>query len=231
MTITLTWSDVALRLALTIIAGAVIGFERGETGHAAGLRTTLLVALAACLAMLQANWLMNTGGKASDSFVVTDLMRLPLGILSGVGFIGAGAILRKDDLIVGVTTAATLWYVTVIGLCFGGGQIELGVVGSLLGVIVLPGLRRLEARMRQERVFNLYVKWKGDTTSEDKILAAISASRLKASKIAVKYDNVEQTQELRCSVTHRPLAAEDPVPRALRELAHLQGIVELEWQG
>ncbi|ATQ69063.1 MULTISPECIES: MgtC/SapB family protein [Methylosinus] len=179
MTITLTWSDVALRLALTIIAGAVIGFERGETGHAAGLRTTLLVALAACLAMLQANWLMNTGGKASDSFVVIDLMRLPLGILSGVGFIGAGAILRKDDLIVGVTTAATLWYVTVIGLCFGGGQIELGVVGSLLGVIVLPGLRRLEARMRQERVFNLYVKWKGDTKSEDKILAAISASRRK----------------------------------------------------
>ncbi|BGE86542.1 hypothetical protein Ms3S1_29780 [Methylosinus sp. 3S-1] len=53
----------------------------------------------------------------------------------------------------------------------------------------------------------------------------------KASKIAVKYDNVEQTQELRCSVTHRPLAAEDPVPQALRELAHLQGIVELEWQG
>ena len=56
----------------------------------AGLRTTILVALAACLSMVQARWLMNSVGKAPNSFVVLDLMRLPLGILTGVGFIGGG---------------------------------------------------------------------------------------------------------------------------------------------
>ena len=71
---------------------------------------------------------MNSVGKAPDSFVVLDLMRLPLGILTGVGFIGGG-ILKRGDSIQGVTTAATLWFVTVIGLCFGGGQNELGVTG------------------------------------------------------------------------------------------------------
>jgi putative Mg2+ transporter-C (MgtC) family protein len=58
---------------------------------------------------------------------MNDLMRLPLGILIGVGFIGGGAILRRDDIVVGVTTAATLWLVTVIGLCLGGGQLALGL--------------------------------------------------------------------------------------------------------
>ena len=110
------WGDVALRLVLTIIAGALIGYNRTEHGKAAGLRTTLFVCLAASVAMIQMNLLLPMAGKPSDSFITNDLMRLPLGILTGVGFIGGGAILRRDNIISGVTTAATLWYVTVIGL-------------------------------------------------------------------------------------------------------------------
>ena len=111
-----------------------------------GLRTTILVALAACLSMVQASWLMNSVGTAPDSFVVLDLMRLPLGILTGVGFIGGGAILKRGDSIQGVTTAATLWFVTVIGLCFGGGQNELGVTGAALGLLTLRALSFLRGR-------------------------------------------------------------------------------------
>ena len=124
MPVTLDWEHVALRLILTVAAGFVIGFNRGEHGRPAGMRTTLLVCLAASLSMIQANLLMNSVGKAHDSFVILDLMRLPLGILSGMGFIGAGAILRKDSLVLGVTTAATLWFTTMMGLCFGGGQLD-----------------------------------------------------------------------------------------------------------
>jgi len=108
-----------VRLACALIAAGIIGYNRGEHGKAAGLRTTLLVCLAAAVAMLQVNALLPLAGRGSDSFVMNDLMRLPLGILTGVGFIGAGAILRRREVVTGVTTAATLWYVTVIGLCFG----------------------------------------------------------------------------------------------------------------
>jgi putative Mg2+ transporter-C (MgtC) family protein len=87
----LTWQAIAWRLALTAICAGILGFDRDQRGHTAGLRTNLLVGLAACLAMLQANWLINSNGRAEDSFVVMDIMRLPLGILSGIGFIGAGA--------------------------------------------------------------------------------------------------------------------------------------------
>ena len=83
--------------------------------------------------MIQMNLLMESNGKTQDSFAVMDLMRLPLGILTGVGFIGAGAIVRKSEMVVGVTTAATLWFATVVGLCLGGGQLILGSVSTVIG--------------------------------------------------------------------------------------------------
>ena len=126
MTTILTGQEIALRLGLTVLAGALIGFNRSEHGRPAGLRTTMLVCLAASLSMIQANLLLGAAGRPADSFVTLDLMRLPLGILSGMGFIGGGVILKRQNLVFGITTAATLWFVTVLGLCFGGGQTVLG---------------------------------------------------------------------------------------------------------
>ncbi len=146
-----SWEDIALRLLLTCVAGAVIGLDRGVRGHAAGLRTTILVALAASVAMIQANLLLSVTGKTPDSFGVMDQMRLPLGILTGVGFIGAGTILRRGDLVTGVTTAATLWIVTVIGLCFGGGQLALGIAATAISFATLTVLRWLDLRVPRKQ--------------------------------------------------------------------------------
>ena len=153
-----TWEDIGLRLFLTMIAGAIIGFNRGARGHAAGLRTTILVGLAASVAMIQANILLSVGGKAADSFGVMDILRLPLGILTGVGFIGGGAILKRGDLVTGVTTAATLWVVTVIGLCLGGGQLGLGATATLFGVITLWMLKWLDMRIPREHRAMLVIR-------------------------------------------------------------------------
>ena len=105
---TLTNADIAWRLALAVVAGFVIGFNRSAHEHPAGLRTTLLVCVAAAVAMIQANILLGTTQNQEGHTNTLDLMRLPLGILTGVGFIGGGAILRRDGLVQGVTTAATL---------------------------------------------------------------------------------------------------------------------------
>ena len=143
MPLTLQWGDIALRLVLTIIAGTLVGIDRSERGQAAGLRTTILVCLAAAVAMIQMNLLMPTAGRTPESFVTLDLMRLPLGILTGMGFIGGGAILRRGRMVQGVTTAATLWLVTVIGLCLGGGQLALGMTTLAITLLVLWGLNLL----------------------------------------------------------------------------------------
>src|SRR5215467_11149288 len=141
MSITLTWPEIGLRLLCALIAGALIGLNRSEHGRAAGIRTAILVCLAACVAMLQVNLLLPLAGRTPDSFVMNDLMRLPLGILSGMGFIGAGAIVRRNNFVGGVTTAATLWLLTVLGLCFGGGQVLLGLTGTGIAAVILTFLK------------------------------------------------------------------------------------------
>src|SRR6202021_2559541 len=150
MPLTLTWQDIALRLAMSLAAGGLIGLDRGEHGRPAGLRTILLVCLAASVAMIQTNLLLGTAGRPANSFVMLDMMRLPLGILSGMGFIGGGVILKRGDMVVGVTTAATLWFVTVLGLCFGGGQLALGLAVLALGILVLRVVKRVESRWKQD---------------------------------------------------------------------------------
>lgn len=145
-----SWWELVLRLVLTVLAAGLIGLNREAHGHAAGLRTTMLVGLAACVAMIQANILLAGGGRVADSFSTTDVLRLPLGILTGVGFIGGGAILRRGRLVTGLTTAATMWMVTVIGLAFGGGQLALGTAASALAVITLWGLKWVDLKLPRQ---------------------------------------------------------------------------------
>ena len=152
-----TWTDILVRLLLTVIAGAMLGFNREAHGHAAGLRTTILVTLAASVAMIQANILLPLEGKNAGSFAVMDLMRLPLGILTGVGFLGGGAILKKGDSITGVTTAATLWIATVIGLCLGGGQEALGIISTVLGLATLWAMKWIDLQIPREHSATLVV--------------------------------------------------------------------------
>ena len=160
--------EIVLRLVLTVLSATLFGLDREGHGGPAGLRTTILVCLAASVAMIQANLLLPTVGRAQDSFVMLDLMRLPLGILSGVGFIGAGVIFRRNDLVVGVTTAASLWIATVIGLCFGGGQLALGAIATGVGTVVLWGLKWLERYIPQElRAELILITAQDGPTSED----------------------------------------------------------------
>jgi len=174
MPLTLDWPTVMLRLACTLAAGVAFGVNRSESGKAAGLRTTILVCLAASLAMLQANALLDQTGKAKDSFATLDLMRLPLGILTGMGFIGAGAVLRKDGLVIGVTTAAMLWFVTVIGLCFGGGQYRLGAAGTVLGLSVLWGLGFIEHKLERRKAAWLTLRYAIDSDCPQRLIAQLS---------------------------------------------------------
>jgi len=195
-----TWTDIALRLLLTMLAGAIIGFDRGARGHAAGFRTTILVALAASVAMIQANILLPVTGKTSESFAVMDLMRLPLGILTGVGFIGAGTIVRKGELITGVTTAATLWLVTVIGLCFGGGQLALGTAATALAVITLWALKWVDAMISREHRARLVLSCRPSWNVLDDVSALVRPmnfhARFQEQRLRADSDKAEYVFEL-----------------------------------
>jgi putative Mg2+ transporter-C (MgtC) family protein len=236
MPVVLTWEQVAVRILLAALASFLIGYNRDERGKRLGIRTTMLVCLAATLSMLQANLLMNTVGKPSNSFVVLDLMRLPLGILSGIGFIGAGAILRKDGLVRGVTTAATIWYVTVLGLIFGGGQLILGCTGTLLALFILWALRAVEKRMPTHRTSTLSIHFKdadstGSPEREADLRAHLLSGGYEVKEWTARYCG-HQLLTLSCDLEW-PMKghAQPETPELVRELARLPSVSSLVWKG
>jgi putative Mg2+ transporter-C (MgtC) family protein len=232
MPTTVQWHEIALRLALTIVAGAVLGANRSERGRAAGLVTTVLVCLAASVAMIQANLLLPTDGKTPDSPVTLDLMRLPLGILTGMGFIGAGAILRRGEMIRGVTTAATLWLVTVLGLCFGGGQIGLGLAGLVLGLLTLWGLKKLEMRMGQDRHATLILCSAVEGPTEEEVRAQLLAAGYRITSWGVTYQagDDKSCRMLRYDVEWHGGRDDAPPPAAVDQLARHPGVRMLRWR-
>ncbi len=227
MPLQLSWPELALRLVLTMAAGAVIGFNRESRGHAAGLRTTILVGLAACVAMLQANLLLSVVGKTPSHFAEMDLMRLPLGILTGVGFIGGGAILRRGDLVTGVTTAATLWMMTVIGLCIGGGQILLGVAATALGFVTLWGLRSLDRRMSREHRAVLVVAADATFSAIERLPALIGPLGYRARFL--KQGRTDARTELSFEVCWRRPETGPPPIDLLKRAQTTYDVLSFEW--
>jgi putative Mg2+ transporter-C (MgtC) family protein len=238
MPVTLTWEQIALRILLAAVASFLIGYNRDERGKSLGIRTTMLVCLAATLAMVQANLLMNSTGKVSNSFVVLDLMRLPLGILSGIGFIGAGAIVRKDGLIRGITTAATMWYVTVLGLLFGGGQLKLGIASTVLALFILWPLKRFEIYTPTHRTGSLSIQFATREASEGTILSLEGELRQRFQSAGysiqewtVRYRNAALCS-LECDLQWSQVGHKHPeTPDLMRELAALPYISQLRWRG
>jgi len=230
MPVTIGWSEISIRLALTLLAGALIGFNRGEHGRPAGMRTTILVSLAASLSMIQANLLMPTVGKAQNSFVVIDLMRFPLGILSGMGFIGAGVIVRRGSLVLGVTTAATLWFVTVIGLCFGGGQLGVGMAGLALGLAVLWLLKKVEVTIPQDREASLLLESTHQGPGPDEIRSALIGEGFKIISMGISYLDQGRIRKMRLQVKWRSNSTEPRQPTFLGSMAQHPGVLKARWQ-
>ena len=229
MSISPTSTEIAIRLAFTLLAGAVIGFNRDEHGRPAGLRTTLLVCLAAATVMIQTNLLLGTGGRAPDSFVTFDVMRLPLGVLSGIGFIGGGVILKRGDLVRGVTTAATMWFVTILGLCFGGGEIGLGLVSLALGIVVLWGLERIETRIPRERTSSLTVNLDKNGPDEGRFLAIIDGAGFRVVDLGMSYDRLREERIYECKILWRSHRREVVYPPFLEDLTREPGVSSFRW--
>jgi putative Mg2+ transporter-C (MgtC) family protein len=230
MPLLLTWEQIAIRLLLASIASFIIGLNRDEHGHPAGIRTTMLVCLAATLAMLQVNLLLPLAGKDPSSFVVMDLMRLPLGILTGVGFIGAGVIVRKNELVLGVTTAATLWFATVVGLCIGGGQLVLGSVSTVIGFGVLWGLRYIEYHVERYQLAELKITIQGDRLLPHELRDQLKTAGFQLNSLSFIDCVKEHRRKFDCEVRWPSPRGSFEVPPILAELESLPGVVELEWK-
>jgi putative Mg2+ transporter-C (MgtC) family protein len=161
---------ITLRLILAIVLGGLIGLEREQSNQAAGFRTHILVCLGSALIMLLSIY--GFGDFINEPQVRVDPARLAAQVISGIGFLGAGAILRNGLSVSGLTTAASLWVVAAIGLSIGAGFYFAAVLACLFVFISLWLLHSFEKRWLRAKRFHVF-KIRGNDRSGQ--LAAISS--------------------------------------------------------
>lgn len=183
----MTIFEMSLRILLAMAIGGVIGWERENSNRPAGLRTHMLVAIGAAVVMLMGEMSLD---KYAD-ITTMDPTRLGAQVISGIGFLGAGTILREGLTVRGLTTAASLWAVACLGLAAGGGFYESAIIGTIAIILTLTIFEYLEKKFRKIKLKGLYV----EVFCED-----LSAALVSIKKIAPNYDmnfqDVDITEEI-----------------------------------
>jgi len=132
------------RIAVGAVLGGIIGYERDRHRRPVGLRTHLIVAMAAATFTVVSSQFVYWQHYGKDDLVEVDTERIAASVVSAVGFLAAGAILRTGVTVQGLTTAAGLWLVTAIGMCAGAGMFVESAAVTLMGIVALTVLRRFE---------------------------------------------------------------------------------------
>jgi putative Mg2+ transporter-C (MgtC) family protein len=151
--------EILSRLLMAALLGSVIGFERERLNWAAGLRTHMLVCVGASLMMMVSAF--GFADALTQKNVVLDPSRVAAQVVSGIGFLGAGSILLRGEVVRGLTTAASLWSVAGIGLAVGRGMYTAAIGATVIILIILSGMKPLERRfisVRRQRSIQLLVE-------------------------------------------------------------------------
>jgi len=226
----LTLWEMYLRLLAAFLAGALVGWERESHGRPAGLRTTILACIASAVAMIisEALFIQSAATSPTGSWR-PDPARLGAGILTGIGFLGAGAIIRHADSIRGVTTAATLWFVTVLGLAFGSGEFGIGAAGVVLALITLYVLPAFEKHIPSEWYAKLSVTFKATAFKVDQLKARIEATGLVIKSMHLSFDVERQCRTVICEVKVKRSRVHPLSTQLVEDLAGSDGVMRVRW--
>ncbi len=217
------------KVVLAAILGGAIGFEREYHGQAAGFRTNVLVGMGACLMMLLSlhmEHLFHSSG--ADTVIRTDPGRIASYAIASMGFLGAGAIIKGRGSVRGLTTAASLWLVTGIGLSVGAGQVVPAIFTTGASLVVLYNLRRLKPILPHHIYTLLTVK----CLSRHKPLHEIKAVLATHPSLEIKFINFHKNV-VEGSVDYRlRIYSPEHLPwgHIVEELSHLPGIHEISWE-
>jgi putative Mg2+ transporter-C (MgtC) family protein len=221
-----TFETAAIRLALSFIAGGLIGLEREMTRQTAGLRTHILVSVGATLIMLvSAFGFADILGKDN---VVLDPSRVAAQVVSGIGFLGAAAVLRLGNNIKGITTAASIWAAAAVGLAIGAGLFLPAAIAVGLILVALVLLEALEHRFfPAERIKTINLFFTNTSVDTKKILRIAAA-------YAIKVQTINVIQELHRQRVKVNLLVKFPVtisiPRFYKDLRELASIYKIEME-
>lgn len=185
--------ELLLRLVLACVFGGIIGYERQSRRKSAGLRTNVLVCLGACLIMILSQEIyQHVEGKTN-----ADPARLAAQVVSGIGFLGAGAIMKEGLTVTGLTTAACLWVVAGVGLAVGGGFYSGAFITTALVFVTLGALSRLDNWVDHEKRIGLTIHTLDKAGQMMSISSCLEDLQLTIHGIKVKADEDEVAAEAR----------------------------------
>lgn len=202
--------EIVLRLLLGAVVGGIIGFEREIHGRAAGFRTQLIVCVAAVLIMIiSENYYHHI--DSMDPSLRIDPARIAAGALIGIGFLGAGVIIKSGYAVRGLTTAASIWIVSAIGLAIGGGLYFEGITTAFITIIALIILRAMEKTIKPLRYKNITIATSAAENADETIISIMEDIGLHIHSI--DYEKNRSTGEL---VYHYTVSTRD---RQVKKLA------------
>lgn len=221
----LEFFDLMLRLGMATLLGAAIGFERERQERAAGFRTHALVCVASALMMI-----VSTYGFPEEFGEVLDPARIAAQVVSGIGFLGAGVIIFRKNTVRGLTTAASVWAVSGIGLAVGGGLFVAGTAGAFFMLLIQGGLRPVERKLfahhsRRHRVLLTVPHTTIVFTDIQRIAANKPGFRLMSLDFDLDEKSKHDIVELTLEVKHP-----DDMLELLSQFRQINGLVHLVWR-
>jgi putative Mg2+ transporter-C (MgtC) family protein len=222
----LTWEEELLRVAVAAALGGAVGLERELREREAGFRTHMLVAVGSALFTLVSAYGFREFLLHGGSVVRADPTRIAAQIVTGIGFLGAGAIIRQGLSIRGLTTAATLWVVAAIGLAAGAGYYSAAVITTLVALVSLWPLR-IAAHVVTSRI----------RTETSRLVAQLPVgespgpliSELEAGGGRVQSLEISQEADRRTVQVDVTLPREADAPSIIARLGELEHVLEIRW--
>jgi putative Mg2+ transporter-C (MgtC) family protein len=210
--------DIAARLGLSFVAGTIIGFERASRRQVAGIRTHVVICLGATLLMLISIWLPQEFSHLKSG----DPGRIAAQVVSGIGFLGAGAMIRLGNNVRGLTTAASLWLIAAVGMAIGAGQFLAAGITEVLALAALWGLGKFEVKIfPAERNKTLELNFKNGVPDIKNLLDAIKSFGVRVMSMDVAQAFDQKGAKLRLLVGF-PGATD--IPGFLRALKSIKGL-------
>lgn len=195
---------IVTKLLLAALAGGVIGWEREMHGRPAGLRTHVLVSAGSCLMMvLSEGVFVKYGHLLATGVVRVDPGRMAAQVITGIGFLGAGVIIKEGMSVRGLTTAASLWMMSGIGMAFGLGMTSTGIFSTVLASAVLIVLKKMDCLVKKDRFLRLTVVADSQYDLFPQLLQIFSDANLSISNVEQDLNFEEQRVQYEFIVTRQ----------------------------
>lgn len=217
--------DLIVRLVVAAGLGSLIGFERERLIWAAGLRTHMLVCVGACLFMIVSAY---GFGTVLGPNVILDPSRVAAQVVSGIGFLGAGSILLRGNLVRGLTTAASLWTVAAIGLAVGGGLYFEAVAATVVILIILAGIKPVEKwYQNRSQTLNVRMRVNGGKVSLEHVCKALGYPPHRISRFSCSPVSRTKLDEINITIKRLTQPAMDEVLLKLSAMPDVRKAVRI----